>query len=84
MRRFLTALGFLTIFPSPAHSDFEENELGRSMALFPLVGLLIGCILFVINAILSPFFSDGLVNIILIASLALLTGGLHLDGFMDT
>ncbi|MDT8316697.1 MAG: adenosylcobinamide-GDP ribazoletransferase [bacterium] len=84
MRQFITALGFLTLFPFPARSDFDAKDLGRSMALFPLVGLLLGGILFFINYALSPYLPDRLVNIIIIASLVLLTGGLHLDGFMDT
>ena len=54
------------------------------MALFPLVGLLLGLILLIINSLLTPFLPDRLVNIILISTLIIVTGGLHLDGFMDT
>jgi len=84
MRQFITALGFLTLFPFPARTDFDTKDLGRSMALFPLVGLLLGGILLFINYTLSPYLPGRLVNIIILASLVVLTGGLHLDGFMDT
>jgi len=84
MRTFFTALGFLTLFPFPARENFEENDLGRSMAFFPLVGLLLGGILLSIDYALSPFIPSRLLNIIIIAAMVLLTGGLHLDGFMDT
>lgn len=84
MRDFLTALGFLTLFPHPQYEDFEGKDLGRSMAAFPLVGLLLGIILVIANSVFSSFLPEGLTNILLLALLVILTGGLHLDGFMDT
>ncbi|MDH3973964.1 MAG: adenosylcobinamide-GDP ribazoletransferase [Deltaproteobacteria bacterium] len=84
MRDFLTALGFLTLFPHPQYDDFEGKDLGCSMAAFPLVGLFLGIILVISDFILSSFLPEGLTNILLIALLVILTGGLHLDGFMDT
>ena len=84
MRPFFTALAFLTLIPSPRYDDFEGNELGRAMAVFPLIGLLLGGVLFSVDSLLAPHVPAGLLNIILIATLALLTGGIHLDGLMDT
>lgn len=84
MRDFLTALGFLTLFPHPQYDDFDGKDLGRSMAAFPLVGLFLGIILVIANFIFTSFLPEGLTNILLIALLVILTGGLHLDGFMDT
>ncbi len=84
MRPFFTALAFLTLIPSPRYDDFEGNELGRAMAVFPLIGLLLGGVLFSVDSLLAPHVPAGLLNIILIATLVLLTGGIHLDGLMDT
>lgn len=84
MRPFFIALAFLTLLPSPKYKDFDGNELGRAMAAFPLVGLLLGGLLYFLNGLLSPNLPEGLTNIILIATLVLLTGGIHLDGLMDT
>lgn len=84
MRDFLTALGFLTLFPHPQYDDFDGKDLGRSMAAFSLVGLFLGIILAVANSIFTSFLPEGLTNILIIALLVILTGGLHLDGFMDT
>lgn len=84
MRPFFTALAFLTLIPSPRYDDFKGDELGRAMALFPLIGLILGGILLGINILLTPHLPAGLLNIILIATLVLLTGGIHLDGLMDT
>lgn len=53
------------------------------MAFFPLVGLILGVCLLLVNFLLSPYLSISLLNIILLALLVFLTGGIHLDGLMD-
>jgi len=54
------------------------------MAFFPLVGLIIGLILAVGHYLFSLLFSEPLSLWLTIGLLALLTRGLHLDGFADT
>jgi adenosylcobinamide-GDP ribazoletransferase len=54
------------------------------MAFFPLVGLVIGLLLALGYYLLSFLFSKSLVLWLTIGLLALLTRGLHLDGFADT
>ena len=58
--------------------------LGRSMAFYPLVGLLLGLILWAAYWVFSLAFSrtvcDGLVLLVLV----LVTGAIHLDGVADT
>ncbi|HSB04051.1 MAG TPA: adenosylcobinamide-GDP ribazoletransferase, partial [Thermodesulfobacteriota bacterium] len=84
MKNFLQAISFLTILPV-GHSAFsEEKELARSMAFFPLVGLIIGFILVLGYHLVSFLFSGALALWLTIGLLALLTRGLHLDGFADT
>jgi adenosylcobinamide-GDP ribazoletransferase len=84
VKDFLQALSFLTILPVDQPSPPEEKRLARSMAFFPLVGLLIGLLLTVAFLILSFLFSKSLVLWLTLGCLALLTRGLHLDGFADT
>ena len=84
MRSFIVAFEFLTIVPSPLKVEFREEDLGRSMSAFPLVGFLLGGILVLLNTALSPFLTEGIINIIILAFLVIITGGLHIDGFMDT
>ena len=54
------------------------------MAFFPLVGLAIGLLLALGHYLLSFLLPTPIVLWLTIALLAILTGGLHLDGFADT
>ncbi len=84
MKNFIQAISFLTILPVGHPSLSEEKELARAMAFFPLVGLMIGLILALGYYLLSFFLPRALVLWLTIGLLALLTRGLHLDGFADT
>ena len=84
MKHFLQALSFLTILPVGHPSLSEEKELARTMAFFPLVGLVIGLILALGYYLFSFLFPAALVLWLIIGLLAFLTRGLHLDGFADT
>lgn len=83
MRRFLIALQFLTILPVPSPKRCEADDLGRSTAWFPLVGLTIGGLLLVADLALAPLFPRHLADALLVALLAMITGALHLDGLAD-
>lgn len=84
MKGFLTALQFLTIIPVPGNRDTDDEALGASMSLFPLVGLLIGLILLGVRSLLALLLPPLLADILVIATLVVVTGALHLDGFADT
>jgi adenosylcobinamide-GDP ribazoletransferase len=78
----LAALQFLTILP--IKRSFSKEEIGRSTVSFPLVGLLIGLFLAGASLVLDLILPGSLVNIILVAGLAVCSGALHLDGLVDT
>ena len=82
MSSFLAALQFLTILP--IRRGFSAEQIGRSTAFFPVVGLIIGLVLAGINYVLSLILPSIAVNILLIAALAAFSGALHLDGLADT
>jgi adenosylcobinamide-GDP ribazoletransferase len=84
VKNFLRALSFLTILPVGHPSLPEEKNLASTMAFFPLVGLMIGLILALGYHLFSFLFSGTLVLWLTLGLLALLTRGLHLDGFADT
>ncbi|HHY14336.1 MAG TPA: adenosylcobinamide-GDP ribazoletransferase, partial [Thermoanaerobacterales bacterium] len=80
---FIRALTFLTRFP--IYPKFiDEHLLARSTVYFPIVGLLIGLILGYMDIILGYLFHDAVRAIILIIAYITITGGLHLDGLVDT
>ncbi len=84
MRDFLLALSFLTILPFGKRLISEEKTLGRSMAFFPLAGLVIGLLVASGHYLLSFLFPKSIALWFTIALLAIVTGGLHLDGLADT
>ncbi len=84
LKSLLAAFRFLTIIPLGTALEEREEPLASSMAFFPLVGLAIGGFLFLVHRIGSIFFSPLLVNALVLLGWVLITGALHLDGFMDT
>ena len=83
MRLYFIALQFLTIIFLPFRVCCEERDLGRSMALFPLVGLTLGGLLAGSDFLLGKVLPAPVTDLLLIALLALVTGALHLDGLAD-
>ena len=82
--KFLAALRFLTIIPSPWRREASPEELGRSLVYFPVVGIIIGLILAGLSWVLGLILPLAVVNVLLIVCLAVISGALHLDGFVDT
>ncbi len=79
---FLGAIVFYTMLPLP---DFWLIDLRRIARWSPLVGLILGAILSFIDLLLEiidcPRF---LASVLIVAFWLFLTGGLHLDGVIDT
>ncbi|WP_414659846.1 adenosylcobinamide-GDP ribazoletransferase [Acinetobacter courvalinii] len=83
MTPFWIALQFLTVLPIELKTMPSAKQNGQAMLFYPLVGVLLGLILFASAMLLAKL------PIILSAALILvvwiwLTGGLHLDGLADT
>lgn len=84
MRTLRLAISFLTIFPLYGNRVAGDKEMAQSLFGYPLVGFIIGALLG-LTAYLANFLSLGLAgNVLVIVLWILLTGGLHLDGLMDT
>jgi adenosylcobinamide-GDP ribazoletransferase len=84
MKRILLAITFLTRLPLPAPKKVAPEDIGESTPFFPIVGLILGGILVGINYFCSYFWDPLVTNIAIVVSLIAFTGGLHLDGLMDT
>lgn len=80
----LHALTFLTAIPFWSSSRDGAANLSASLPYFPLVGLALGGVLAVLDWAMAWALPIPLRSAIILLVLALLTGGLHLDGLMDT
>lgn len=83
MKRFILILQFLTRIPININLGFDE-EFHKSITYFPLVGFVLGTLLYLIGIISNLLFDPFLSSIIITLSLVILTGGLHIDGLGDT
>jgi adenosylcobinamide-GDP ribazoletransferase len=77
------SLGTLTVLPVPAPSCVDRRVASRAMTLAPLVGGLLA-VLAAVAVWLLPEEAPLVTSVLVIALLALLTRGLHLDGLADT
>lgn len=80
----LASIQFLTIIRIFNRREAIVKELGQTTGYFPLVGLLIGCIISVLYHWLNLVFSPEISAALLLAFWIILTGALHLDGLVDT
>jgi len=79
--RLLAAFAFLTAIP--IRINFTPQQIGRSLAFFPVVGAILGAILVALDVILGRVFPSLVVNALLMVAIILFTAALHLDGWMD-
>ncbi len=84
MRSVLTAFKFLSV---GARVDQTERSYERSTAValfFPLVGLVIGVGLAIVNRAFEPHLESELLAVVLTATMLLFTRAVHLDGTLQT
>lgn len=74
------AIQFLTRIPVPVQFIATDRQLGQSVLFYPLVGLIIGALLWLLAGVLPE---TGLGAAVLLCVWVLITGGLHLDGLAD-
>ena len=84
MISLLTAFQFLTSFPALIRRTFTAQELGRAVGYFPIVGLVLGGLLYGLGSGLRLVFPFPVVSIFILAAWLLFTRALHFDGFLDT
>lgn len=80
MSQFFSALSFLTIIPVPKTVSWND---GRMALYFPLVGILVGGLLCGFDFLCGHFAGREVRAILDVLFLALISGGIHLDGLAD-
>lgn len=79
----LVAIEFLTRLRVRCTPIGDLEQVARSQMWFPAVGLLIGALLVGIDRLAMKALPPQSVDVLLVVALALITGGLHLDGIAD-
>ena len=74
------ALGFLTVLPVGSAPVFRPE---RMSGYFPVVGLLLGLVAAGVDAAARFVWPDPLAAMVVVLSLVVLTGALHVDGLAD-
>ncbi|SJZ37319.1 adenosylcobinamide-GDP ribazoletransferase [Selenihalanaerobacter shriftii] len=82
--RLIIALQFLTRIPINIKVKFTPKNMAKSMVFYPIIGSGIGLVLIGLNLLFGLFWSDLVIKALILISLIIITGGLHLDGYMDT
>ena len=81
MRNLISALQFITILPLGKAQSFEPPKM---VPYFPLVGIILGLLVAVFDAIAIRFWTPPVVALLDVILLAGLTGAFHTDGLGDT
>jgi len=81
---FALAFSMLSIIPFFKVHNFFKGINAYSAMFYPLVGFLLGLLLFGVHALLSPYFPPTHLGIIIFVLWMIITGALHLDGFSDS
>jgi adenosylcobinamide-GDP ribazoletransferase len=81
MKHFLSAIRFLTILPIGTSEEFQPQSM---MACFPLVGLVIGIFLALLDLLFSRLWTDSTSALLDVVLLVVLTGAFHIDGLGDS
>ncbi len=80
LKEICSVFSFLTIFPS---SNANLETIAKYMYLFPIVGIVIGLLVGSFGFGLSFFLDPLLVSLLVVASIAIVTGIHHADGLAD-
>lgn len=83
MKTFIVSLQFLTRF-SIYRGAYDERAYGRAPLFYPLVGLIMGVLWLLLYLAAVRLFPPPVTAALLTAGMVVFSGGLHLDGFMDT
>lgn len=85
LRRLMAAIAFLTVIPVPYNPQppVNQEDWRASVRYYPVVGLFLGGLLWGLAALMHsmPVLAKAAVMVVLYTWI---TGGLHVDGLMDT
>ena len=78
------SISMFSKIPVP-HFDWDEGDGAYALMFFPLVGLVTGALIYCLNMPAAAGYIPAAVRVLLTLAVPLIvTGGIHIDGFMDT
>lgn len=84
IKSLVIAFSMYSKIPVP-HLELEEKDMRYVMGFFPLVGVVTGLVMYVLyKAAYFMHVPDICTSLILMVMPVIITGGIHLDGYMDT
>lgn len=83
MRNLRNAFGLLTTLPFGIRESWQPGDSGRAGIWYPLVGVVIGGLTWLVWYMLKQYFPPLAVGVMTLVVWVGLTGGLHLDGLAD-
>lgn len=84
-RAFIIALAMYTRIPVPK-VNWDEESMKYAMCFFPVAGMFVGGIQFLVGWLLLEYTACGTLFFAIVMTILpiIITGGIHLDGFIDT
>lgn len=83
MKSLFVALSMYSRIPVP-RTVWTQKSMKYAMCFFPVVGVVIGAFIFAAGAILKSFCGSLIFSAVMTVIPVIITGGIHLDGFLDT
>lgn len=81
---FFIALSMYSRIPVP-RVDWEKENMRYAMCFFPMIGVVIGAVMYLAGWLLDKTSVGGLFRGVAFTLIPIIiTGGIHMDGFMDT
>lgn len=84
IKPIIIAFLFFSRLPMPRIEMISAQDNGRALLFLPLVGLVIGLIIYAAAYLLEGQINSNILAALLLALWCSLTGGLHLDGLADS
>ncbi|MBQ8946086.1 MAG: adenosylcobinamide-GDP ribazoletransferase [Lachnospiraceae bacterium] len=84
LRWMAVSFSIYSQIPMP-HFEWSDEDYGHSLVFFPMVGAVIGALIYAAYRLcLYPGIPEFVTGIVFVLIPILVTGGFHLDGYMDT